>query len=46
MEAAFTAATDLYNELSAKNPRFKKVYDNWRRRGQFRQLMAPQSAAN
>ncbi len=30
MEAAFNAANDLYNELSAKSPRFKKVYENWR----------------
>jgi len=30
MEAAFAAANELYAELSAKNPRFKKVYDNWR----------------
>ena len=30
MEACFAAATTLYDEISAKNPRFKKVYDSWR----------------
>ena len=27
---SFIAANELYAEISAKNPRFKKVYDNWR----------------
>ena len=30
MEAAFNASTELYTELSAKSPKFKKIYDNWR----------------
>ena len=30
MEAAFTAANDIYNETAAKNPKFKKVYDSWK----------------
>jgi TRAP-type mannitol/chloroaromatic compound transport system substrate-binding protein len=30
MEAAFSASNELYAELSAKNPKFKKVYENWR----------------
>ena len=30
MEAAFNASTELYAELSAKSPKFKKIYDNWR----------------
>ena len=29
MEAAYKAANELYAELSAKNPRFKKVYESW-----------------
>jgi len=29
MDAAFKAANELYAELSAKNPRFKKVYETW-----------------
>lgn len=29
MDAAFREATALYNELSAKNPRWKKVYDDY-----------------
>jgi TRAP-type mannitol/chloroaromatic compound transport system substrate-binding protein len=29
MEAAFKAANELYAELSAKNPRFKRVYESW-----------------
>jgi TRAP-type mannitol/chloroaromatic compound transport system substrate-binding protein len=57
MEAAFTAANELYAEISAKNPRFKKVYDNWRPfrneeilwfrvcEGSFDNFMARQSAA-
>ena len=58
MEAAFTAATELYGELLAKNPRFKKIYDNWRQfrneeilwfrvcEGSFDNFMARQSAAS
>ena len=30
MEAAFNASNELYAELSAKSPKFKKIYDNWR----------------
>jgi TRAP-type mannitol/chloroaromatic compound transport system substrate-binding protein len=30
MEACFTAAHQLYDETSARNPKFKKVYDNWK----------------
>ena len=57
MEAAFTASTELYNELCTKNPRFKKVYENWRQfrneeilwfrvcEGSFDNFMARQSAA-
>ncbi|HKH29130.1 MAG TPA: TRAP transporter substrate-binding protein [Sphingomicrobium sp.] len=29
METAYKASHELYAELSAKNPRFKKVYDPW-----------------
>ena len=29
MEAAYQASHELYAELSAKNPRFKKVYEPW-----------------
>jgi TRAP-type mannitol/chloroaromatic compound transport system substrate-binding protein len=29
LEAAFKEANDLYNELSAKNPRWKKIYDDY-----------------
>jgi TRAP-type mannitol/chloroaromatic compound transport system substrate-binding protein len=28
MEAAYKASNDLYDEISAKNPDFKKIYDN------------------
>jgi TRAP-type mannitol/chloroaromatic compound transport system substrate-binding protein len=57
MEAAFTAATELYNELCVKNAKFKKVYENWRQfrneeilwfrvcEGSFDNFMARQSAA-
>jgi TRAP-type mannitol/chloroaromatic compound transport system substrate-binding protein len=31
MAAGFKAAHELYDELAAKNPRFKKIYDNWRK---------------
>jgi TRAP-type mannitol/chloroaromatic compound transport system substrate-binding protein len=29
LEAAFKASQDLYTELSAKHPHFKRVYENW-----------------
>ncbi|MFN4277741.1 MAG: TRAP transporter substrate-binding protein [Ferrovibrio sp.] len=29
MEASFNAAVELYAETSAKNPKFKKVFDSW-----------------
>jgi TRAP-type mannitol/chloroaromatic compound transport system substrate-binding protein len=29
LEAAFKASQELYTELSAKHPHFKRVYDNW-----------------
>jgi TRAP-type mannitol/chloroaromatic compound transport system substrate-binding protein len=29
MEAAFKAANDVYADLSAKNPNWKKVYEDW-----------------
>ena len=29
MEAAFKASNDIYNELSASNPNWKKVYTDW-----------------
>jgi TRAP-type mannitol/chloroaromatic compound transport system substrate-binding protein len=30
MEACFKEANDLYNETAAKNPKFKKVYEQWK----------------
>ncbi|MBL8702533.1 MAG: TRAP transporter substrate-binding protein [Alphaproteobacteria bacterium] len=30
MEACFAAAEELYTETSAKNPKFKKIYDAWK----------------
>jgi TRAP-type mannitol/chloroaromatic compound transport system substrate-binding protein len=30
MEACFNATNQLYDEICAKNPRFKKVYDSWK----------------
>jgi len=30
LEACYNAATELYTEISAKNPKFKKIYDAWR----------------
>ncbi len=30
MQACYDAAQELYAETSAKNPKFKKVYDNWK----------------
>ena len=29
MEACFNASKDVYTELNASNPAFKKVYDTW-----------------
>src|SRR3546814_14991001 len=29
MDAAYDAANELYAEISAKNPKFKKIYDSW-----------------
>src|SRR6478609_4978624 len=58
MEAAFAASNELYAELSAKSPNFKKIYDNWRPfrneeilwfrvcEGSFDNFMARMSAAN
>jgi hypothetical protein len=31
MEAAYKAAFELYDELSAKSPQFKKIYGPWRK---------------
>lgn len=31
MEASFKAANELYDETAEKNPRFKKVYEPWRK---------------
>ncbi len=30
MEPCFNAANELYDETSAKNPKFKKVYEAWK----------------
>ncbi|MNY79350.1 Alpha-keto acid-binding periplasmic protein TakP precursor [compost metagenome] len=30
MEACFKATQDAYAEETAKNPSFKKIYDDWR----------------
>jgi len=58
MEACFNAANELYAEISAKNAKFKKIYDSWRPfRNEailwfrvceftFDSFMARQSAAN
>ena len=58
MEAAFAASNELYAELSAKSPKFKKIYDNWRpfrneeilwfrvAEGSFDTFMARMSASN
>jgi TRAP-type mannitol/chloroaromatic compound transport system substrate-binding protein len=58
LEACFNAANELYAEISAKNPRFKKVYENWKpfrneeilwfrvAEFTFDSFMARQSAAN
>ena len=31
MEACLKAATELYDELSAKSPEFKKIYQAWKK---------------
>jgi TRAP-type mannitol/chloroaromatic compound transport system substrate-binding protein len=31
MEACYKAANEQYDEISAKNPKFKKVYDAWKK---------------
>ena len=31
MAAAYKAAHELYDETAAKNPKFKKIYDQWRK---------------
>ena len=31
MQACYNVAQQLYNELSAKNPEFKRIYDAWSR---------------
>jgi TRAP-type mannitol/chloroaromatic compound transport system substrate-binding protein len=58
MEACFNASNEIWTEISAKNPRFKKVYDSWRPfrneeilwfrvcENSFDNFMARQSAAN
>ncbi|MBN8888983.1 MAG: ABC transporter substrate-binding protein [Rhodospirillales bacterium 70-18] len=30
MQAAYKASFEVYDELAAKNPKFKKVYDSWK----------------
>ena len=30
LEACYNAANEAYAEISAKNPKFKKVYDHWK----------------
>jgi TRAP-type mannitol/chloroaromatic compound transport system substrate-binding protein len=29
LEASFKASQEVYTELSAKSPHFKRIYDNW-----------------
>jgi TRAP-type mannitol/chloroaromatic compound transport system substrate-binding protein len=31
MQACYTASNELYEETSAKNPKFKKVFDEWKK---------------
>jgi len=31
LEACYKAANELYDETSAKNPKFKKIYDSWKK---------------
>ncbi len=30
MEACYNASVEVFNEIAAKNPKFKKVYDSWK----------------
>jgi len=30
MEACYASANEIYAEISAKNPKFKKIYDQWK----------------
>ena len=58
LEACYNAAVELYAETSAKNPKFKKVFDSWKQfrneevlwfrvvENTFDNFMARQSAAN
>ena len=58
MEACFAASQEIWAEISAKNPKFKKVYESWRPfrneeilwfrvcEGTFDNFMARMSAAN
>jgi TRAP-type mannitol/chloroaromatic compound transport system substrate-binding protein len=58
MEACLASADNLYNETSAKNAKFKKIYDQWKQfrneevlwfrvaENTFDNFMARQSAAN
>ena len=31
MQGSYNAATAMYDEESAKNPKFKKIYDEWKK---------------
>src|SRR5690606_14554013 len=31
MEACFKAANELYDEIAAQNPKFKKIYEPWKK---------------
>ena len=31
MAAAYKATNEIYNETAAKNPKFKKIYEHWRK---------------
>ena len=58
MEACYNAAVEIYDETSAKNPKFKKIYDSWKMfrneqvlwfrvaEGTFDNFMARMSAQN
>jgi TRAP-type mannitol/chloroaromatic compound transport system substrate-binding protein len=30
MDACYKASVELYDEISAQNPKFKKVYESWK----------------
>ena len=30
MEGSYKAASEMYDEEAAKNPKFKKIYDEWK----------------